>query len=221
MLIIDTSSEKLKVILDKNNQIFINNDNGSKHLQHLLPEIDNVLKASGLTLKEVNTFCVVSGPGSFTGVRIGVSTVKAFCMAMPDKKIVSINMFDLLSYSIFSKLQIKTKIAIIIKSTSTKYYFALVSSTGIIEQMKLLNNEEIAKEVIKNNAILFCYNQQYEYQNLKATKITLINEDYLNYVRLKINNQNFVKVQDLKPLYLALSQAEEELLKKASANAKS
>lgn len=217
MLIIDTSSEKLKVILNSS-IIYVNGDTGSKHLQQLLPQIDLILTNANLKLKDIKNLCVVSGPGSFTGVRIGISTVKAFKMAFPDKNIVSINMFDLLKYSIFSKLEVKTKIAIIIKSTATKYYFALISQSGIIEEMSLLTNAEILDKVNKNNAQLFSYNLDYCYENLKSTMISLINEDYLNFAKEKINNKEFVELKDLKPLYLALSQAEEELLKKANNN---
>ena len=46
------------------------------HSVNLLPMIDSALKASGLTLAEMDRLAVTVGPGSFTGVRIGVSTVK-------------------------------------------------------------------------------------------------------------------------------------------------
>ena len=47
------------------------------HSANLMPMVDAALTASGLALKDVDRIAVVVGPGSFTGVRIGVSTVKA------------------------------------------------------------------------------------------------------------------------------------------------
>ena len=48
---------------------------GLTHSQTLLPMIDNTLKTAGLTVDDIDCFAVTNGPGSFTGVRIGVSVV--------------------------------------------------------------------------------------------------------------------------------------------------
>lgn len=45
----------------------------------LLPAVDRVLQSARCTMSEVDAFGVASGPGSFTGVRIGLTTVKAWC----------------------------------------------------------------------------------------------------------------------------------------------
>ncbi len=50
--------------------------NRMTHSVNLLPMIDTALNAAGLTIAEMDRLAVVSGPGSFTGVRIGVSTLK-------------------------------------------------------------------------------------------------------------------------------------------------
>jgi tRNA threonylcarbamoyladenosine biosynthesis protein TsaB len=46
------------------------------HSERLLPGVDRVLAAAGVTLAEVGAFAVSIGPGSFTGLRVGVATVK-------------------------------------------------------------------------------------------------------------------------------------------------
>lgn len=217
-LIVDTSYEQLKVIVRDNGISLYNQERGGKHLQNLLPEIDRIMQEANKTISQVDNFCVVLGPGSFTGVRIGVSTIKAFLMAMPNKKIIGINMLELITHVIFTKLQIKTKVAIVIKSTATKFYFALVSSTGIIEKMSLLSAENIIEEVKKENAMLFSLNTEFNYQDIKSANIILTNEDYISFVEFKKKNNNYLTLQDLKPIYLALSQAEEELLKRQTKN---
>ncbi len=217
-LIVDTSYEQLKVILSDNGISFCNQEKNGKHLQNLLPEIDRIMTQANKSINQIDNFCVVLGPGSFTGVRIGVSTVKAFLMALPNKKVIGINKFELITHSIFTKLQIKSKVAIVIKSTATKYYFALVSSTGIIEKMNLLNAENIIKEIKNENAMLFSLNDEFNYHDIKSATIVLTNEDYINFVKLKKNNNAYMPLQELKPIYLALSQAEEELLKRQAKN---
>ena len=49
------------------------------HSRTLLPMAEDLLKNTGLTLAEVDAIAVAHGPGSFTGIRIGVSTVKGLC----------------------------------------------------------------------------------------------------------------------------------------------
>jgi len=54
---------------------------GHTHSATLLPMIDELLRDCGLTIQDVNRFAVTAGPGSFTGVRIGVATVKGLADA--------------------------------------------------------------------------------------------------------------------------------------------
>ena len=52
---------------------------GLTHSRTLLPMAEDLLKNTGLTLADVDAIAVAQGPGSFTGIRIGVSTVKGLC----------------------------------------------------------------------------------------------------------------------------------------------
>ena len=54
---------------------------GMTHSQRLMPMVDAALTMTGMTMEEIDLFGAVVGPGSFTGVRIGVSTVKALAHA--------------------------------------------------------------------------------------------------------------------------------------------
>lgn len=53
----------------------------STHSERLMTEIDHVMKRSGLQVSDIDAFAVSIGPGSFTGLRIGVSAVKGFSYA--------------------------------------------------------------------------------------------------------------------------------------------
>ena len=55
--------------------------NKMTHSVNLLPMIDTAMQSAGMTIAELDRIAVVSGPGSFTGVRIGVSTVKGLAHA--------------------------------------------------------------------------------------------------------------------------------------------
>jgi tRNA threonylcarbamoyladenosine biosynthesis protein TsaB len=51
------------------------------HAERLMPAVDWILKSSSILIEEIDGFAVSIGPGSFTGLRIGLSTVKGFCFA--------------------------------------------------------------------------------------------------------------------------------------------
>ena len=51
-------------------------NNGNTHSETLLPLVESVLRLYGISVKEIDLFAVSSGPGSFTGVRIGAATLK-------------------------------------------------------------------------------------------------------------------------------------------------
>ena len=98
-LFLDTSSKKLEVILVKDNEVLSKKELESinDHASHLVPFIDEVLKENSMTTKDINKVFVVNGPGSFTGIRIGLSTLKAFSF-VDNKKIFSLSSSDLLTY---------------------------------------------------------------------------------------------------------------------------
>lgn len=81
ILAIDTATEVCSVaILDKNiviNEKTLNSVN--THSVELMPLIDNILDECNLNLNDIDLFACDIGPGSFTGIRIGISTIKAFC----------------------------------------------------------------------------------------------------------------------------------------------
>jgi tRNA threonylcarbamoyladenosine biosynthesis protein TsaB len=81
---IDTSSKVLSIAVSENTGIIREESHliNRKHSSLLVPKIDGLLKKSGIKIRRIDAFIVGLGPGSFTGLRIGVSTVKGFCMAL-------------------------------------------------------------------------------------------------------------------------------------------
>lgn len=83
VLAIDTAGPSLSVALLQDHavtsELFINT--GANHSFHLLPAIKHVYDVAGKSAGETDLFVCTSGPGSFTGLRIGVSTIKGLAMA--------------------------------------------------------------------------------------------------------------------------------------------
>lgn len=84
ILSIDTATEVCSVVLSCNGKnILCKEQNGTNmHSQILLPYIDEVLQQSGIAKTQLSAIAVSEGPGSYTGLRIGVSTAKGLCYAL-------------------------------------------------------------------------------------------------------------------------------------------
>ena len=83
ILMIDTSGPACGVAVMKDGQIVYEAQlvSGRTHSQRVMPMVDTALSMSEIPLSDIDLFGAVAGPGSFTGVRIGVSTVKSLAHA--------------------------------------------------------------------------------------------------------------------------------------------
>jgi tRNA threonylcarbamoyladenosine biosynthesis protein TsaB len=73
----------------------------STHARFLMAMVNELLRISGLALSDIDGFAVTTGPGSFTGLRIGISTFKGFALAA-EKPIVGVSSLDALVYPFLS-----------------------------------------------------------------------------------------------------------------------
>lgn len=69
------------------------------HSQKLLPMIDNVIKSAQMTVKDIDLFVCTIGPGSFTGQRIGISTVKGLAQGL-NKPCVGVSSLEAMAYNV-------------------------------------------------------------------------------------------------------------------------
>ncbi len=92
LLALDTTSRVATAALIKDGVCVLERsaDESKKHAETALPLIERLLSEAGVSLNEVKLFAVNVGPGSFTGVRIGVSTINAMAFAL-NRRIVPID----------------------------------------------------------------------------------------------------------------------------------
>lgn len=69
------------------------------HSERIMTEIDHLLQRSGLTIGDIDVFGIAAGPGSFTGLRVGLSTVKGLVYAT-GKKLVSVPTLEAFAWNI-------------------------------------------------------------------------------------------------------------------------
>lgn len=76
------------------------------HSERIMSAIDHILQQSGMNIEDIDVFAIAIGPGSFTGLRVGLSTVKGLIYAS-GKKIVSVPTLEAFAWNIpFSKYQV-------------------------------------------------------------------------------------------------------------------
>ena len=98
ILAIDTTTKTASCTIYKNNEYHTKEiTNEITHSEKLLPIIHETLKENDLTLDDIDMFATINGPGSFTGIRIGLATIKAFAQ-VKNIDIFSISSIDLMSY---------------------------------------------------------------------------------------------------------------------------
>ena len=86
---VDTSGKSLSVAIAEDRAILAEYTLaiGYRHSLTFQPAVDELLKRCALTLRDVDLFAVATGPGSFTGIRIGLSSVKAMAYAVGAKAV--------------------------------------------------------------------------------------------------------------------------------------
>lgn len=126
---IDTSSSKLSLAIIEKGKIIgdFNLNLPKEHSRYLVPSIDKLLKKTKLSLNKIDALAISIGPGSFTGLRIGVATVKALAIAKR-KKVMGISSLDVLAYN---GLEAREEyICPIIDAKKDKVYAAIYQKNG-------------------------------------------------------------------------------------------
>ena len=102
ILNIETATKNCSVSIAKNGEVLILkelNDLNYSHAEKLHPFINEALKEAKIEIQQIDAVAVSKGPGSYTGLRIGVSAAKGICFAI-DKPLISIETLASLSTSI-------------------------------------------------------------------------------------------------------------------------
>ncbi len=84
ILNIDTSTEFASVALSKDREIvgFTSHEHQKNHGAFLQPAIQQICKDAGIEIQQIQAVAVANGPGSYTGLRIGLSSAKGLCYAL-------------------------------------------------------------------------------------------------------------------------------------------
>ena len=197
-LAIDTSGKNLTVIVCKDDKIteYFDSECGVNHSVALMPKIEEIALKADFDFKKADFFCAVVGAGSFTGIRIGVSTIKAMCFAF-NKPCLSITSFDTLAYNEQGK-----KVLSLIDAKHNGFYACGYDNDKVVLQPCYIDRNEVEQLLT-------------EYQGVSSTqveglslKLVSVSTGLIKAIEKKANEVSF-DLESLSPLYVRKSQAEE------------
>ena len=138
ILSIDTSSKICSVsILEDTTVILEKHTNDEKtHSQNLMPLIDGLFKDTNLTLDNIDLLACSQGPGSFTGIRIGIATIKAFADAK-NIPVVGVTSLESLAYNITESGLI---VSLIDAKNDNVYYSLFSNNLYFSSRISLITN---------------------------------------------------------------------------------
>lgn len=185
-ILIDTTGSNLAVVVLNDDKVFSVEKNVGKsgHSAVLMPTIDALLADNDLKIDAIDTIGVVVGPGSFTGIRIGVATATALAFSLNAKRI-AITSFELLAYS-------RQKAAVAVDAGHGNLYVADCED-GKVKTTCFIDGEE-AKTVDRTKFV---------FEPALDAAMTLA-----NVARKKAEDGDYVSV--FEPYYMRKSQAERE-----------
>jgi len=144
------------VYFDENKFFEMSVNHKNVHAEKIFEIIDSVIKSSGITLKDLGAIAVSSGPGSFTGLRIGMSAAKGigFGASLP---IIAVPTFEALAYQLSNTLKDGTEFIIANNVNSEEIYFAKfqVKSNNYIFTRDLQILRKTEKIQINDDCLIF------------------------------------------------------------------
>ncbi|TAH66345.1 MAG: tRNA (adenosine(37)-N6)-threonylcarbamoyltransferase complex dimerization subunit type 1 TsaB [Anaerolineaceae bacterium] len=193
------------------------------HSQTLLPMLDEIVRMVNLDLSEVDAIAVTSGPGSFTGLRIGSATAKGLGLAL-DKPIISVPTVDCLAYNLFATDRM---VCPIMDARRDQVYTGLYEFVNdklmVLSPQKVVAIDEIIDEIngtgneviflgdgvpIQRDRIEECIKVGYSFAPLhmnrqRAGALAALGLEYYKEKRVETAAEH-------QPIYLRVSQAERE-----------
>ncbi len=228
VLAVDSSSVSASVaILDDNKiltELYINA--GLTHSQTLAPMIDFAVKSCNLDLKDIDFLAVTSGPGSFTGIRIAVATVKGMAIGL-NKKCAGVS--SLLAASYPSK-DFDGLVCACMDARRGEIYNAIYDFRKKelirVKADRAISIKDLGKEIfeLKSKVKLvgdgaeMCYNTLLE-MGVNNIYLSLEHERFVNAssvakIAVNLPKEYILNPEDLNPKYLRVSQAERLLKEK-------
>lgn len=208
ILVFDTCFNKSYIVLADNDKILgskiIKGDDRNYHSVYLIPEIRNMLKNSGLFIKDLDAIGINIGPGSFTGIRVSAVTARVMCMQF-NIKLIGIPSLEILAC--LNKQN--TPAAVILDARKSRYYFGVYENGAVLQEPVLKSRDELISCIKPDYTVISDASSAEFLSENNIKSITYEDaEDNLGLYLLDIvkqrlqNEKNDFNWAEVKPLYL-------------------
>ncbi|MCL2057055.1 MAG: tRNA (adenosine(37)-N6)-threonylcarbamoyltransferase complex dimerization subunit type 1 TsaB [Oscillospiraceae bacterium] len=226
MLALDTSSRAASCAVWKDGAVLAEFycNAGLTHSQTIMPMTQAMLQSAKITLREIDRFAVSSGPGSFTGLRIGLSAVKAMALAL-DKPCAGVSALHCLAANVrfFSGV-----IAPVMDARRGQVYTALFEGGAdnlqrlcdddaiSVRELKARLSELPGAKLLAGDGAQLCKSEMEDLDGIETAPPHLLHQraSCIAEIAADMDEAQLVCAGDLVPSYLRLPQAERELQNK-------
>ena len=177
ILFIDTHDELITVGLKNGEELYLKTQESEySHTIYTMPMIESLFKDNNLNVKDLKKIIVVNGPGSFTGIRIGLSIAKTMAYALN----IDINTISSLTAYLISNNNGEKRRAVI--EDNKGYYISVFDEND-------------------NNIVPEFYSENDEYSEYKTVESKLDVNKIIDYCKdIKSENPHFVKANYVKKI---------------------
>jgi tRNA threonylcarbamoyladenosine biosynthesis protein TsaB len=215
ILQIETATTSCSVALANRGQIlaFKEIDQRNIHAEVITIYIDEILAQSNVSYKQLDAIAVSCGPGSYTGLRIGVSTAKGLCFAL-DKPLISVETLNAMANGVVADNVIEkdTLLCPMIDARRMEVYTAIFNQQGQIikaTSAEIIDVNSFAEILTKNKVLFFgdgadkCKDALSSQANARFLPHFANSARHLTQIAFqKFNNAEFVDVAYFEPYYL-------------------
>ena len=217
ILSVETSGKVCAVAVTEDNNLIKEEliEDENTHSVKLMPLIDKLLKETNISIKDIDLFACDIGPGSFTGIRIGVSTIKAF-LDVTNQKAVGVSALEILTENVKKDGIVCSLIDAKNENVYCGIFEKRQNDCKQIEELKFDNINNIIKFVKNiNKRIIFvgdgstAYKNKIEseLENAEVLQENTLSAKYIGNIAFRKKEQA-VDTNNLKPMYLRKSNAE-------------
>lgn len=128
----------------------------SMQAERIVVMIESVLKSAGFGYKDLEYLALTNGPGSFTGIRIGLAAAKGILIGSSNIKGLTINNFDMAHYRAQQQVKSWNKIIILLDAYRGQVYFQEFNKSGIAVNPQLLDIDLVPKILAEAGENIVC-----------------------------------------------------------------
>ena len=212
ILALETSAKAVSAAVTEDGKVLCSGyqDTGLTHSRTLMPIVEAMLKNTGLTVQDCDAVAVAAGPGSFTGIRIGVSAAKGLAFAA-DKPCAAVSTLEAMARNV---AHMDALVVCAMDARRSQIYNALFTSEhgrltrrtpdraiGLAELAEELRSEPLPLVIVGDEAGIPCRMAPAQLVMQNAMSVALCAEDLARAGKL-------VSAQELLPVYLRPPQAQ-------------